>query len=100
MVKIPVVAIIGRPNVGKSTLFNRLAGGRIAIESEVEGTTRDRLYRRIEWNRKPFLLVDTAGFLQPAGEDLPREMRSQIETAIDEADLLLLLFDGTVGLTA
>jgi GTP-binding protein len=98
MVKVPVVAIVGRPNVGKSTLFNRLSGGRFAIESDVEGTTRDRLYRTIEWNRKAFSLVDTAGLLD-SGKGEMQQLRPQIDAAIEEAEVILLVIDGLVSLT-
>ncbi|MBI2913465.1 MAG: ribosome biogenesis GTPase Der, partial [Chloroflexi bacterium] len=96
----PVVAIVGRPNVGKSTLFNRLIGGRKAIVEDLPGTTRDRLYGEVEWGRHSFTLIDTGG-LEPSAEEgyLPL-IRRQVETALAEADLVLFLVDASEGATA
>ncbi|ORJ63337.1 ribosome biogenesis GTPase Der [Geothermobacter hydrogeniphilus] len=96
---LPVVAIVGRPNVGKSTLFNRLLGQRKAIVEDVPGVTRDRNYARVDRFDRPFMLIDTGGF-EPASEDrLLTQMREQSQLAIEEADIILLVFDGREGLT-
>lgn len=92
-----VVAIIGRPNVGKSTLFNRLAGRRIAIEEPTPGITRDRIYADCEWDGKCFILIDTGG-LQIAGDHLHSEVVRQAEFAIEEADVIIFLVDAKEGL--
>ncbi len=106
----PIVAIVGRPNVGKSTLFNRVVGQRLAITHEVPGTTRDRLYAEAEWNGVIFILVDTAGLelRTPSSEfripnlddDLMAQVRAQAQIAIAEADVILFLVDVKDGLTA
>ena len=92
-----VVAIVGRPNVGKSTLFNRLAGHRIAIEEPTPGITRDRIYADCEWRGKRFILVDTGG-LQLRGGALQVEITRQVEFAIQEADVIVFLVDAKEGL--
>ena len=95
----PVIAIIGRPNVGKSTLFNRLAGGSKAIVIDEPGATRDRNYAECAWNDRPFTLIDTGGF-EPASEvEILVQMREQTKLAIEEADIILFLMDGRDGLT-
>jgi GTP-binding protein len=94
----PVVAIVGRPNVGKSTLFNRLVGGKSAIVEDVPGVTRDRPYAEADWSGRSFLLVDTGGFEPRAKEPISVEMRRQTQLAIDEADVVLLLCDARDGL--
>jgi GTP-binding protein len=96
----PIVAILGRPNVGKSTLFNRLTGGRIAIVEDTPGVTRDRLYRDAEWRGKVFTLIDTGG-LDFVGkeESLSGQVRQQAQIALEEADVLLFVVDGRTGLT-
>ncbi|RPI05211.1 MAG: ribosome biogenesis GTPase Der, partial [Zetaproteobacteria bacterium] len=94
----PIVAIVGRPNVGKSTLFNRLLGGRRAIVDDVPGVTRDRLYGEFEWRGRRFVLVDTGG-LEPAGTGIMAQVRAQAEQAVAEADAILFLVDGKEGLT-
>lgn len=91
------ITIVGRANVGKSTLFNRLLGERKAITADLPGTTRDRLYGRLFWNNQSFMLIDTAG-LEP-GLDKHLDLGSQIEIAISEADLLVFLTDAKSGLT-
>ncbi|HAA89493.1 MAG: GTPase Der [Thermoanaerobacterales bacterium 50_218] len=94
----PVVALVGRPNVGKSTLFNRLAGGRTAIVADVPGVTRDRLYRDAEWEKRTFTLVDTGGLFLP-DPDFSGEVRKQVEKAIEEADVVVFVVDFRVGPT-
>ena len=96
---IPLVAIVGRPNVGKSTLFNRLTGSRGAIVTDVPGTTRDRLLAEVSWDGRRFTLVDTGG-LEPRPEDTLRDkVKAQVEVAVSEADLIILLLDVASGLT-
>lgn len=98
--KQPIVAIIGKPNVGKSTLFNRLIGRRIAITSDVAGTTRDRLTAHVTWQGLAFNLVDTAGLeLATEQKELPRNIAEQAALAIEEADLILFLVNGQSELT-
>lgn len=93
------VAIIGRPNVGKSTLFNRLTGERHAIVDNISGVTRDRHYGVCEWNGKVFDLIDTGGFVQNSDDVFEKEIRKQVKIAIEEASLLLMMVDVTTGLT-
>jgi GTP-binding protein len=95
----PVVAIIGRPNVGKSTLFNRLIGKRKAIVDDKPGVTRDRNYDIVEWCGQQFVLIDTGGYLPEAKEQMDIAIREQIEIAIDEADLIIFLVDVKTGVT-
>jgi len=97
-VTIPVVAIVGRPNVGKSALFNRLVGGDAAIVSEEAGTTRDRHFARAEWNGRAFWLVDTGGLTDDPSVPIDVEIRRQVLQAVDEADLLLVVVDAQAGL--
>ena len=103
---LPIVAIVGRPNVGKSTLFNRLVGERRAIVEDLPGTTRDRLYGAAEWLGVDFTIIDTGGLQEEDEYDqlAPREIsertRNQAEIAIAEADLILYLVDGKAGITA
>jgi len=94
----PVVAIVGRPNVGKSSLFNRIIGNDSAIVSEEAGTTRDRHFAAAEWNGRQFWLVDTGGLSDRADAPMDAEIRRQVEVAIAEADLLLLILDAHAGL--
>ena len=93
-----IVAIVGRPNVGKSSLFNRLAGDKLAITDDLSGVTRDRLYSKCEWLDQEFNLIDTGGIEL---SDLPfmEEIKAQAQLAIDEADVIVLVVDGRVGLT-
>ena len=94
----PVVAIVGRPNVGKSTLFNRIIGRNLAIVEDMPGVTRDRNYAEAEWEGKRFLLVDTGGF-EPATDDpMYTRMREQTTLAVEEADHIIFLMDGQQGL--
>ncbi|MEP7345072.1 MAG: ribosome biogenesis GTPase Der, partial [Gemmatimonadaceae bacterium] len=95
---IPVVAVVGRPNVGKSALFNRIVGDNAAIVSEEAGTTRDRHFARAEWNGQSFWLVDTGGITDDNRIPMDAEIARQVAQAIDEADLLLLVVDARVGL--
>lgn len=98
-VRLPVVAIVGRPNVGKSTLFNRLLGGRRAIVSDIPGTTRDRLYGEAQLGRLSFGVIDTGGLEPGAEEGYPALIRTQVETAMAEADVILFLVDTATGVT-
>lgn len=91
-------AIVGRPNVGKSTIFNRMIGERKSIVEDVPGVTRDRIYGKGEWLTKEFRLIDTGG-IQLANEPFSEEIRMQVEIAIDEADVIVFLVNGTEGLT-
>ncbi len=93
-----IVAIVGRPNVGKSQLFNRLMGQRVAIVEDLPGTTRDRLYGSVEWRGRTFSVVDTGGIDEPRGDAIRAAVRVQAEAAIEEADLVLLLVDAAAGL--
>ncbi|MCL2336779.1 MAG: ribosome biogenesis GTPase Der [Firmicutes bacterium] len=95
----PIVAIIGRPNVGKSTLFNRLVGARVAIVEDTPGITRDRLYEHAEWNGRQFTLVDTGGLDYRDEGDFAIHIRSQAELAIRDADMLLFVVDARSGVT-
>ncbi len=94
-----LVAIVGRPNVGKSTLFNRLTKSRRAIVSDTAGTTRDRQYGKCEWNGKEFSVVDTGGWVVKSDDIFEEEIRKQVIIATEEADLVLFLVDVTTGLT-
>ena len=91
------VAIIGRPNVGKSTLFNRVVGGRQAIEDDRPGSTRDRHFGKAEWNGRGFWVVDTGGLLPSSDEAMDRAIKSQVEMAVDAADVVLFLVDVEAG---
>jgi len=104
----PVVALVGRPNVGKSTFFNRLAGDRLAIVDDVPGTTRDRLFAEAEWNGIVFDMVDTGGIdpshggktpLSIGSADFIQEIRQQALMAVHDADAILFLTDGDSGVT-
>jgi GTP-binding protein len=94
----PTVAIVGRPNVGKSTLFNRILGGRAAIVSELAGTTRDRHFGNAEWGGRAFWLVDTGGLVPDSNEPMDKAIRRQVELALAEADLILFVVDGRDGM--
>jgi GTP-binding protein len=108
----PLVAIVGRPNVGKSTFFNRMLGERVAVVEDLPGTTRDRLYGDTDWNGREFTLIDTGGL--ELGSDIPkgqvglngqpgdimRNVRAQVELAIEEADVIVFMVDARSGITA
>jgi GTPase len=96
---LPVVAIVGRPNVGKSTIFNRLAGERIAIVEDQPGITRDRIYSRSEWNGREFHLIDTGGLEFGEQDEMMDHIRNQAELAIEEADVIVFVVDGRQGIT-
>src|SRR5262245_34283672 len=96
---LPIVAIVGRPNVGKSTLFNRLTRSRDAIVADTPGMTRDRHYRRGRGGAVPYLVVDTGGCEPVAREGILHEMARQTRQALDEADAILLVVDAREGLT-
>ncbi|MBI3791475.1 MAG: ribosome biogenesis GTPase Der [Gemmatimonadetes bacterium] len=95
---IPVVALVGRPNVGKSALFNRIVGQGSAIVSDEAGTTRDRHFARADWNGRDFWLVDTGGIVEDAQGVMDKEIRRQVEVAIGEADVLCFIVDAIAGL--
>ncbi len=95
----PVVAIVGRPNVGKSTLFNRLAGARKAIVEDIPGVTRDRLYDSSDWAGREFVIIDTGGIRFDEGEIFTREVKLQAEIAIEEADVIVFVVDAKDGIT-
>ena len=94
-----IVAIVGRPNVGKSTLYNRLVGHREAIVDNESGVTRDRKYGTTEWNGKKFIVVDTGGFVEGSDDVFEAAIRSQVKLAIEEASVLLFMVDTTTGIT-
>src|SRR5258706_13788597 len=108
----PLVAIVGRPNVGKSTFFNRMLGERVAIVEDMPGTTRDRIYGDTDWNGREFTLIDTGGLEFgsgiPVGQvgldgqpgDIMKNVRSQAELAVEEADVIIFMVDARSGITA
>ncbi|MDD7300615.1 MAG: ribosome biogenesis GTPase Der [Eubacteriales bacterium] len=96
----PVVAIVGRPNVGKSTLFNKLAGSRVSIVEDIPGVTRDRIYFEVEWNGRAILLVDTGGIEPRSDDPILGQMKTQAEVAVETADVIVFMVDVNVGLTA
>jgi GTP-binding protein len=98
-VELPVVAIVGRPNVGKSTLFNRIVGGRVAIVDDEPGVTRDRNYRETHWAGKHFLIVDTGGLLPSSKDKMESLVRAAVETALKEASVVVFLVDAKAGVT-
>ncbi len=93
------IAIVGRPNVGKSTLFNRLLEQRKAIVEDTPGVTRDRQYGIAEWNGKTFNVIDTGGFVAKSDDVFEKEIRKQVEIAVDEANLIMFVVDTTTGIT-
>lgn len=96
--KIPVVAVVGRPNVGKSTLFNRFLGRRMAIVDDAPGVTRDRNFARAEWTGRTFFVVDTGGVIEGSDEPLDRAVRAQALAAVQESDVILFVVDGRTGI--
>ena len=97
---LPLVAVVGRPNVGKSTLFNKLVGQRISIVEDTPGVTRDRIYSKCEWRSREFMVVDTGG-IEPAADDIIlSQMKKQAELAIERADVIVLVTDIRCGVTA
>jgi GTP-binding protein len=96
---VAIVALVGRPNVGKSTLFNRLVGEQVAVVEDLPGTTRDRIYADTEWSGRGFTIVDTGGIEGAPGTELARLVRAQAQLAVEEADLLVLCVDAREGVT-
>ena len=95
-----VVAIVGRPNVGKSTLFNKLVGKRLSIVDDKPGVTRDRIYSRCEWLDREFMLIDTGGIEPKTDDVILAQMREQAMLAIERADAIIFVTDITTGVTA
>ena len=96
----PLVAIVGRPNVGKSTFFNKIAGRRISIVEDVPGVTRDRIYADVEWMGRRFSMVDTGGLDMRSEDVLLSQMRRQAEIAMDTVDVICFFCDGRAGMTS
>ena len=96
----PIIAIVGRPNVGKSTLFNKLIGERRSIVEDVPGVTRDRIYGETEWRGKRMILIDTGGIEPKTDNLILKQMRQQAQMAIDTADVIIFMCDVRTGLTA
>lgn len=95
----PVIAVVGRPNVGKSTLFNRIIKQRLAIVEDTPGVTRDRLYAKGNWLNREFLLIDTGG-LTDERDPIQTQIRKQVDLALEEADAIIMVVDGREALTA
>ncbi len=95
----PVVAIVGRPNVGKSTIFNRIIGDRLSIVEDKPGITRDRIYGISEWNGKSFSIIDTGGIEIDGEDEILKSIRMQAELAIEEADVIVFMSDAKAGIT-
>lgn len=95
----PLVAVVGRPNVGKSTLFNRLIGRRVAIVEDIPGITRDRLYHNVEWRGREFTVIDTGGIIPNETDPLAVQVRLQAEVAMEEAEVILFIVDAADGMT-
>jgi GTP-binding protein len=98
--KKPIVAIVGRPNVGKSTLFNRLISRRLAIVDDRPGVTRDRLYADTEWQHRRFILIDTGGLVPETKDSMERVIKQQVQIAVEEADAIIFMVDCQIGLVA
>src|SRR6185437_16113627 len=96
----PLVAIVGRPNVGKSTFFNRMIGQHLAIVEDLPGTTRDRIYGDSVWNGREFTLIDTGGLELGSDDNIMSRVRAQAQLAIEEADVIVFLVDAKSGITA
>lgn len=96
----PVVAVVGRPNVGKSTFFNKIVGKRVAIVEDTPGVTRDRIYAEAEWQNNYFALIDTGGIEPTSEEIIPAQMREQAQIAMDTADVIIFMVNGKDGLTS
>ncbi len=94
-----IVAIVGRPNVGKSTFFNRLVGRRVSIEDSTAGVTRDRIYGKSDWNGIEFSVIDTGGYIEDSDDFIDSAIRNQVNLAIEEADIILFLLDVSEGIT-
>ena len=96
----PIIAIVGRPNVGKSSLFNKITGKRLSIVEDTPGVTRDRIYADAEWSGKSFTLIDTGGIEPDGGDTLLSQMREQASIAIDTGDGIILITDVKTGVTS
>ncbi|MBR3787601.1 MAG: 50S ribosome-binding GTPase, partial [Firmicutes bacterium] len=96
----PLVAVVGRPNVGKSTFFNKIVGRRVSIVEDTPGVTRDRIYAEAEWSGTHFAMIDTGGIEPDTKDIILSQMRAQAEIAMDTADVILFMCDGKEGLTA
>lgn len=95
----PILAVVGRPNVGKSTFFNRIIGERKAIVQDTPGVTRDRIYAETEWNGREFAIIDTGGIEANTSDVILSQMREQAVTAMELADVIVFMVDGKEGLT-
>ena len=94
-----VVAVVGRPNVGKSTIFNRIVGERVSIVEDTPGVTRDRIYGKANWLTQDFRVIDTGG-IQLEDQPFQKEIQAQVEIALEEADTILFIVNGRDGVTA
>ena len=96
----PIVAVVGRPNVGKSTLFNKIIGQRRSIVEDTPGVTRDRIYAEAEWNSRKFIMIDTGGIEPKSDDTILKQMKRQAELAIATADVIVFMCDVHAGLVA